>query len=850
MTHKHFIVTKFGGKSVSYLECWQTINNITKTHLEKGLRPVIVCSAVSQITDLLEQLLATAILGEHEQVIQKIILRHQKLADDLGISIDILTTEFEELSRLATGIALVTEVSPRTRARILAFGERLSTRLGAAFLKKQGQDITWMDSRELLITETDPNENEQSRYLSARCDWEFDSELSKKLNAEPAQVIITQGFVASNKNGETVVLGRGGSDTSGAYFAAKLKAVRCEIWTDVPGIYSANPHQVPEAQLLHSLDYDEAQEIASMGAKVLHPRALLPVKYHNIPLYIANTFDPTHPGTLISNEARTTDHQIKAILTRVGLMLISIETLDMWQQVGFLADIFACFKRHGLSIDLISTSESNVTVSLDLKANAQEIRIIDALLKDLNTFCKAKSIGPCASISLVGHNIRAIFHKLGNAFTVFEEQHIHLISQAANDLNLTFVVDEDQADRLVLQLHRTLFDDVATEKTTLNLSNLWWAKKQAQLLKLSATETPLYVYDQETLAHQVTQLKNLKSINKIFYAIKANNHKQILQQFFDEGLGFECVSIEEINYILSLFPNIDKARIIFTPNFAPKTEYAQALNLSIQITIDNLYPLEHWPELFKHKKVVIRLDPGQGYGHHKHVCTAGNISKFGIPLSQLETLKNLINKSDVIIDGLHAHTGSGILSPEVWQQTAIFLINMLEHFPKAKHINIGGGLGIPEKPKQQALDLNLLDELLQKVKATKPEIEFWLEPGRFLVAQAGVILSRVTQIKTKEDITFIGIDTGMNSLIRPALYGSYHSIVNLSKLDAPQTVLANIVGPICESGDTLAFSRYMPETTEGDILLIANTGAYGHVMSSNYNMREPAKEIYLNKTNI
>ena len=844
MAHSQYIVTKFGGKSVSELQCWQTIEKVTRDHLKAGLRPLIVCSAVSGITDLLEQLLVQSISGQYEPVLEKIRAKHQILADALQVPMTLIEADLNELERIAMGVHLLCEASPRTRAQILGFGERLSTKLGAAFLKARGLDIAWLDSRELLISEPDPHASAETLYLSARCSFDTDKTLIEKLNALPQPVLITQGFVAANNKGETVVLGRGGSDTSGAYFAAKLKAAKCEIWTDVPGIYTANPHQVPGAKILHMLDYDEAQEIASMGAKVLHPRAISPVQHQGIPLYIANTFDPDHPGTLITAEVAGSDHQIKAILTRLGLMLISIETLDMWQQVGFLSDISTCFKNHGLSIDLISTSETNITVSFDLKASGQDVKAIDPLLKELNRFCKATAIGPCASISLVGRNIRAIFHKLGDAFALFEEQQIYLISQAANDLNLSFVVDEDQVERLIRELHQLLVGNVDLDQTS-DIQNRWWAPKQKQLLKLAQEESPLYVYDEETLNTSVQKLKSLSAVNRIFYAMKANNYPAILKQFYQAGLGFECVSLTEVEFILELFPEIDRKRIIFTPNFAPKAEYQSALELGVNLTIDSLYPLEHWPELFKGKSIIARIDPGQGYGHHRYVCTAGNISKFGIPLSKLTKLKQLAAEHHVEIKGLHAHTGSGILDPEIWQQTAVFLTNLAAEFPNLSFINIGGGLGIPEKLSQQGLDFSRLNELLKEVKATCPKLEFWMEPGRFLVAQAGILLAKVTQIKTKEDQRFVGINTGMNSLIRPALYGAYHFIANLNHLDEAATETANIVGPICESGDTLGFSRLLPPTQEGDILLIDNAGAYGHVMSSNYNMRAPAKEYYL-----
>ncbi|NNM60480.1 MAG: bifunctional aspartate kinase/diaminopimelate decarboxylase [Legionellales bacterium] len=838
-----WVVVKFGGKSVAERSCWETIATIVQRHQQQGLRPLIVCSAISQMTNTLEQLLKAAIIDAHEPVLAEIRARHAQLAADLEVPFDLLHNDMQTLERISAGIALIGEVTPRLSAKILAFGEQMLTRLGAAFLFQQGLDAAWYDSRELLISQDTLHAQEHTAYLSAHCDYEQDINLQQKLANEPHQVLITQGFVAANTKGETVLLGRGGSDTSAAYLAAKLGAARCEIWTDVPGIYTANPHQVPEAQVLKYLDYDEAREIAAMGGKVLHPRCLHPVKYHRIPMYVACTFSPETQGSLITSNSVSNDRQIKAILTRYDLTLMSIEALEMWQQAGFLTDVFHCFKRQGISIDLISTSEFNITVSIDLKAQAHDSKVLDAVLAELNVFCKATVISPCASISLVGHNIRAIFHKLGNAFTVFEEQQIHLISQAANDLNLTFVVNEDQVERLVTKLHSLLFSELYTPKQETDYQQAWWYHKREQLLALSQTQSiPAYIYDRETLAKSITQLQSLAAIDRLFYAVKANNYHEILRQFYHAGIGFECVSLTEVEYILSLFNEINPTRIMFTPNFAPRSEYEAAMKLGINITIDNLHPLMHWPELFSEREIFVRIDPGQGHGHHKHVCTAGDISKFGIPLAQLSQLVQIVQQEKIKVIGLHAHTGSGILTPQIWQQVAIFLAGLTSHFKDVRYLNLGGGLGVAERAGQKPLDMNVLNELLCGVKVTCPQLEFWLEPGRFFVAQAGVLLARVTQIKSKGNMTFIGIDTGMNSLIRPALYGSWHEVVNLTRLHEPRTITANIVGPICESGDTLAFSRLFPLTQEGDIILIANTGAYGHTMSSNYNMRIPAQE--------
>ena len=166
-----------------------------------------------------------------------------------------------------------------------------------------------------------------------------------------------------------MLLGRGGSDTSGSYFAAKLQARRLEIWTDVPGMFSANPRSVPTARLLRALEYDEAQEIASSGAKVLHPRCIMPVKQYGIPLYVYATQTPKLEGTVITTHGGNVAAQVKAVTIKKNITLISMETVGMWHSVGFLADAFAVFKEHGLSIDLVSTSETSVTVSLDPAAN-------------------------------------------------------------------------------------------------------------------------------------------------------------------------------------------------------------------------------------------------------------------------------------------------------------------------------------------------------------------------------------------------------------------------------------------------------------------------------------------------
>jgi diaminopimelate decarboxylase/aspartate kinase len=180
-----------------------------------------------------------------------------------------------------------------------------------------------------------------------------------------------------------------------------------------------------------------------------------------------------------------------------------------------------------------------------------------------------------------------------------------------------------------------------------------------------------------------------------------------------------------------------------------------------------------------------------------------------------------------------------------WADTASVLLAEAPRFPELRVINIGGGLGVPDSHEKPELDLAEIDKALAPVRATRPDIKVWMEPGRYLVAAAGVLLAQVTQTKAKDEVRYIGIATGMNSLIRPALYGAWHDIFNLTRLADEPSEVVNIVGPICESGDFLGHDRLLPPTQEKDVLLIANAGAYGRAMSSHYNLRAPAIEILL-----
>ena len=854
-----WVVMKFGGSSVSTAENWATIAELIKRRLDDGLKPLIVHSALKGISNALEDVLHAAVAGDPTDKLASIRAQHYELAAALGLDgAALLDDTLHELDQLVAGVRLVREVSVRVRVRIMALGELMSTRLGAEFLTRSGLPVQWIDARDLLVSRSKTGRNPVNEQLSATCDFAPNETMQSALAAH-GKVILTQGFIARNKAGASVLLGRGGSDTSAAYFAAMLAARRLEIWTDVPGMFSADPRVVPSARLLIALHFDEAQELASAGSSVLHPRCISPLREYGIPLFVRSTAAPEIAGTVISSVTEEVEPQVKGICIRNGLTLISMNTVGMWQEVGFLAKAFAAFSANGVSVDLVSTSETNVTVSIDTSDGMLHEDVEASLLDDLEQLCRVRVISNCSAVSLVGRKIRTIIPRLAPALEVFEEERIHLMSQAANDLNLSFVVDRQQGPRLVSKLHATIIRKegastvfgaswerlFAADGPIARDADTWWMQKREQLLKLAEGQLNAYVYDRDSVEQAAKSLLNLKSVDRILYAVKANFNAELLRTLAGVGVDFECVSPGEVEWLEEIFPDLDLTRILFTPNFAPREEYEWGFKKGLQVTLDNLYPLQAWPELFAGQKLFIRVDPGQGRGHHEHVKTAGVHSKFGVPRFEVDELVRLVDAAGAEVVGIHAHSGSGILDPDSWRGVAVALVQIAEHFPSVKTIDLGGGLGVPEKPGDRSFDLERLDQTLAEIRDSYPQYELWLEPGRFLVARAGVLLTRVTQTKGKGEMQYIGVGTGMNSLIRPALYGAYHEIVNLSRTGEAPSETVTVVGPICETGDRLGSDRLLPPTVEGDVILVANAGAYGYVMSSHYNRREVAKEIVI-----
>ena len=841
------IVIKFGGTSVSSREKWQVIADTIKKHVETGSRVILVHSAANGITDRLQLLLT----HKEDRIVEEIKHILQQLAADLAVSAETLASEFNRLDHLLQQ----PHTSLHQQAEILAWGEIATHQLGLAFLQ-QSMAVASLNPKQILISSVHDSRNDSSRVLSAKCDVSMNQALIDSLDQA---VYAMPGFVASDAQHNTVVLGRSGSDTSAAYMAVLVHAQRLEIWTDVHGIFSANPHTIPTARLLETIGYQEAREIAASGGKVLHPRSILPVEQNNIPLHIKYTQQPDAAGTVLGHQYSSTAPRVRAISTRHNITLISMESMSMWHQAGFLGSVFDIYKQLGFSVDLISTAQTNVTVSLDTADNVIEENSFNTLIEHLSRICQVEVFKNCSAVTMVGYRIRALADKIAPVISSFADQRIYMITQSSKDLNQTIVVDQDQADKLTRALHDVLItqayqpEDFGPTWQELVQGNSpkpqftppWWQSQRAALLDLSEQQTPCYVYHMATIQQQIDHLKSIRAVDKIHYACKANAHPDILRLIYANGLGLETVSPGEIQRVKQAIPEIAPEEILFTPNFAPREEYKDASRQGLNITIDNLFILQHWASDLANTEVILRLDPGHGSGHHRYVRTAGEHSKFGIHHSELQQAAALCQQHNITVKGIHAHSGSGILNYENWQRIIQYLTDQLSIFPDAHIVNIGGGMGIRENPGDAGLNLQALDEMLLEFKQRHPRIQIWIEPGRYLVAHAGVLLARVTQTKWKGRKGYIGVETGMNSLIRPALYGAWHNIVNLSKLDQPNTCTASIVGPMCESGDILGVDREMPDTQCGDVLMIANTGAYSASMASRYNLRQPASEIIL-----
>ncbi|MCF8253135.1 MAG: diaminopimelate decarboxylase [Bacteroidia bacterium] len=358
---------------------------------------------------------------------------------------------------------------------------------------------------------------------------------------------------------------------------------------------------------------------------------------------------------------------------------------------------------------------------------------------------------------------------------------------------------------------------------------------------------PVYVYDGNTIVNQLNRLTNaFKPLNiKVKYACKSLNNSAILKLLKKHGSGLDTVSINEV--LLGLRAGFEPNDIIFTPNCVSIEEIQEAVKLGVHINIDNISILEQFGHIYGNTvPCCIRINPHILAGGNSKISTGHIDSKFGISVHQLRHVTRVVQSNNIHVNGLHMHTGSDILDAGVFLQGAEILFEAAKDFPNLEFIDFGSGFKVAYKDADITTDIEELGEAITKrfqafCKEYGRDLELWFEPGKFLVSESGYFLVKVNVLKQTTATVFVGVDSGLNHLIRPMLYDSYHSIVNISNPEGKQRIYT-VVGYICET-DTFGWDRKLSEVHEGDILCFKNAGAYGMTMSSNYNARYRPAEV-------
>ena len=359
--------------------------------------------------------------------------------------------------------------------------------------------------------------------------------------------------------------------------------------------------------------------------------------------------------------------------------------------------------------------------------------------------------------------------------------------------------------------------------------------------------TPVYVYEADVIERQVERMRKALAgmPHRIMYACKALPNIAIMQLLKAAGTGLDTVSIEEVE--LGLHAGFAPEDILFTPNMVGVEEFACAVELGVHINVDSIPMLEHFGHTYGGRvPLFLRINPHIMAGGNERISVGHIDSKFGISIHQMRHVERIVASHGIHVHGLHMHTGSDILDTGVFLQAADLLLDMADRFPELRYLDLGSGFKVAYKEGDLTTDMEDLGaRLAERIKAfnsgrEKP-LEVWFEPGKFLVSEAGTLLVRVNLVKQTTATVFAGVDSGLNHLVRPMMYGAYHHIVNASNPGGRNRIYT-VVGNICET-DTFGWDRQLSEVREGDLLAIRNAGAYGHSMASNYNSRFRPPEL-------
>jgi aspartate kinase len=447
---------KFGGSSVADAACMRQVAGLVKEALPHA--PLVVLSAMGKTTNGLFGAAKAAEAGRLDDALEghrALREAHRKAASDLFAGTipaeleEALAALFGELEFLLRGVAMLRELSPRSMDAVAAFGERLSTSLFAAHLQAEGVDATWLDARTIMRTDA-----QFGAAVPQTQALEFEARARLIPHLGPGRAVVTQGYIGATEEGLTTTLGRGGSDYSAALFGAAVGADEVQIWTDVEGVLTCDPRIVPGALPIPELSFAEAGELAAFGAKVLHPATIQPAVEARIPVTVRHTLRPNGRFTTITGEVRT-GRPVTALATRGPITVLTVTSTRMLAQSGFLAKLFEVFARHQVSVDLIATAE--VSVSLTVEADAP----LKKLQADLDTFAKVEVAEGRAIVAVVGERLKATPGLAGRAFAALGGINVEMISMGANEINLSLVLEKDQAPEALRRLHAALIEEGA-----------------------------------------------------------------------------------------------------------------------------------------------------------------------------------------------------------------------------------------------------------------------------------------------------------------------------------------------------------------------------------------------------
>ncbi len=460
------VVMKFGGTSVEDAAAILRTAKIVAGRVSKGQQPVVVVSAMARVTDLLISAATTAARGDRASALaitERLRIRHRDTAGQLAGAVDAanngcdsglrathawMDAEFDGLEEILRGLAAVGELTPRISDMVVSYGERLSSRMIAEAFSRAGLNAVHVDARRCIVTDA-----QHGKAIPQ--DTAIEQRLREQVvpRLRDGDVPVMGGFIGATEQGVTTTLGRGGSDFTAALVGGGIDAAAIEIWTDVNGIMTADPRVCPDALRVKTISFEEAAELAYFGAKVLHPATILPAVKKNIPVFVLNSKNPENGGTRITALAAHCRSPFKSIAVKKRLTIMDVVASRMLMSHGYLRAIFDVFDRHQCPVDMVSTSE--VSVSLSLDSNEK----LPAIAADLSRLADVKYEGRKALVCMVGENIRGQNGIAARVFQAIRHVNVRMISQGASEINMSFMIEEDDAEEAVRSLHAEFFGD-------------------------------------------------------------------------------------------------------------------------------------------------------------------------------------------------------------------------------------------------------------------------------------------------------------------------------------------------------------------------------------------------------